>query len=440
MYDGLIAGVHLLAGLNGVVLLNAAVISGTFALLFHFVLSRSQNLFVAALLALVAMAAAQVHMLARPHVFSWLLTLLWVESLCRFEEGKYSALFWLPPLMLSWANLHAGFILGPVLVAIFAAGHIARLPGARSENDRQEINRLAAVFSVCLLASFLTPYGYQLHAHVFQYLSNSYLMNNIEEFASPNFHLPVYRYFELFFVLAIAGVLFARERITVTGLLLLLFALHAGLFAVRNIPIAAIIMSLVLGPLLTGAVVPRSNGHSRYQWLDIPLHAGQSISNGMVQLNRQLRGHTLVLVVVMATIAVALNDGRLLSKPVLAAHFDEKIFPVKATQFLRQQQIRDHLFSSDAWSGYLIYRLYPMTRVYFDDRHDFYGESYVREYGEAVLGTRQWQEPLDHYQVQWVLMPTDSALSSLLRESQDWRIAYEDGVAIVFFRVGKRNK
>ncbi len=88
MYDVVIAAIHHVSGLNGVVLFTAVVISSTFALLFRFILRRSGNLVVAGSLTLLAIAAAQVHMLARPHVLSWLLTLLWVENLCRFEDGE----------------------------------------------------------------------------------------------------------------------------------------------------------------------------------------------------------------------------------------------------------------------------------------------------------------------------------------------------------------
>jgi hypothetical protein len=34
-----------------------------------------------------------------------------------------------------------------------------------------------------------------------------------------------------------------------------------------------------------------------------------------------------------------------------------------------------------------------------------------------------------------VLMPTDSPLSTVLRESHDWRADYDDGLAIVFSRL-----
>src|SRR6201986_2931735 len=94
LYDAIIAAIHHFAGLNGVVLFTALVIATTFALLFHFLLRRSGNLIVSVAVTLLAIATAQVHMLARPHVLSWLLALLWMECLCRFEEGSRRALFW----------------------------------------------------------------------------------------------------------------------------------------------------------------------------------------------------------------------------------------------------------------------------------------------------------------------------------------------------------
>jgi hypothetical protein len=434
MYDVVAAAIHHVSGLNGVVLLTAAVISSTFALLFRFVLRRSGNLLVAGSLTLLAVAAAQVHMLARPHILSWLFVLLWVESLCRFEEGERRALLWLPPMMLLWVNLHAGFILGLGLLGVFIVGSIWKTLTVPRAGDRQKTVQLMAVFAVCLVTTLLTPYGYRLHVHVAQYLSNSFLMNNIDEFTSPNFHVAVYGYFELFIVLAIVGTVLGRDRINATGLLLLLFSVHAGLYAVRNIPISAIILSLVLGPLLTVAVSRECDGQSCPRWLRSMLDAGQAVSDSMTRLERQLRGHGLAAVVMAASVALVLHGGRVFSAQILSAHFDEKTFPVRAAQFIAQRGIRDHLFSTDTWSGYLIYTMYPATRVYFDDRHDFYGEAFIREYGKAFLATRRWREPLDRYQVKWVLMPTDSPLSTVLRGSHDWRIDYDDGLAIVLSR------
>jgi hypothetical protein len=431
MYDVVIAAIHHVSGLNGVVLFTAAVISITFALLFRFILRRSGNLVVAGFLTLLAAAAAQVHMLARPHVLSWLLTLLWVETLYRFEDGEGSVLLWLPPLMLLWVNVHAGFILGLGLLGVFAMGRIwTAVTTARGE--WREVAQLTGILAVCLLTTLLTPYGYRLHVHVYRYLSDSFLMNNIDEFMSPNFHLPVYGYFELFLLVVIAGGV--STRINTSGLLLLLFSLQAGLYAVRNIPISAIIMSMVLGPPLTVAIAPRAEGQPCPRWLRFLRDTGQSISDSMTRMEGQFRGHLLASVTLAASAALVLNGGRAFSTQIISAHFDERIFPAKAAKFIAQRGIRDHLFSSDSWGAYLIYRLYPETKVYFDDRHDYYGEAFVKEYRKAISGSRQWREPLDRYQVKWVLTPADGPLSSLLRESRDWHIDYDDGLAMVFTR------
>jgi hypothetical protein len=118
----------------------------------------------------------------------------------------------------------------------------------------------------------------------------------------------------------------------------------------------------------------------------------------------------------------------------LNAHFNPRVYPVRAARFIAESGIHDHLFTSDSWGAYLIYRLYPETKVYFDDRHDFYGEAFVKQYAATVSAARLWQQPLDRRQVQWVLMPVDAPLSSLLRASSAWRAVYDDGVAILFAR------
>ena len=165
------------------------------------------------------------------------------------------------------------------------------------------------------------------------------------------------------------------------------------------------------------------------------LSAVHDISENMAGMEKQFRGHVLAIGVLAASVAIALNGGRLFSAQIVSAHFDEKTFPVKATEFIVKKGIHDHLFNSDVWSGYLIYRLYPGTKLYFDDRHDFYGEAFIKDYLKAADGTWQWREPLAKYQVKWVLIAADSPLSGVMKESRDWRVEYDDGLAVIFARI-----
>lgn len=434
LYDVIIAGVHHVSGLNGVVLFTAIIISLSFTLLFLFISRRSGSLIIAAALTMLAVNASLIHTLARPHVVSWLFTVLWIEILYRFEEGNRSALLWLPVSMLLWVNIHGGFLLGIVLLAIVTFGHIVRyLPSPCSEN-RAKILQLACVLFVCSSITLLNPYGYKLYGHLYQYLGDKFLMNSITEFMSPNFHAPGYGYFEFFILLAAIAVLFRYGQITATNLLLILFAIHIGLYAARNIPISVIVLSMVFGPLVATVVSPRYSAHLQSRWVASVVDSIHEISGNLASIESSFRGHILVITIVIAVWGLALNGGLFRSKQVLSFHFDENTFPVRATEFVAKRGIKDHLFSTDTWSGYLIYRLYPKTKVYFDDRHDFYGESFIREYLKAVDGTWQWREPLDKYQISWILIPSNSSLSTILKESNDWHVEYDDGIAIVFSR------
>jgi hypothetical protein len=432
LYDAVIGGIHHFAGLNGVVLFSAVVIAATFALLFRFVLRRCGSFVVAAGLTLLGVSAAQVHILARPHILSWLFTLLWVEALYRFEEGQRSALLWLPPLMLLWVNVHGGFILGLVLIALFGCSRIWAFCCEPGDRCRRQILDLTCALGACMAVTLLTPYGYKLHIHVYQYLSNSFLMNSINEFMSPNFHAAGFGYFELFILLSVVAVALAPRKLTATDLLVLLFSMHAGLFAARNIPLAAIMMCLVLGPALADLIAPGRRACP--EWVRSLLERVHEISANMGGMERQFRGHALVLVALAGCGLVALNGGRVFSTQLLSAHFDEGIFPVMATEVIAQKGVRDGLFSPDYWSGYLIYKLYPATKLCFDDRHDFYGEQFVRDYLKTTTGDWRWREMLDKNRVKWALIPAGSPLSSIMKESNAWRLEYDDGIATIFSR------
>ena len=119
----------------------------------------------------------------------------------------------------------------------------------------------------------------------------------------------------------------------------------------------------------------------------------------------------------------------------MSAHFDPQKFPVKAANFLGANGVRQQVFTPDSWGGYLIYQMYPQYLVFMDDRHDFYGEPFVKDYIRVKDLQLGWDAVLNQWKINWVLIPPGSALSNMLKELPEWRVAYDDGVAIVFQRV-----
>lgn len=430
LYDIAVGKLEAACGLNGVVWLTAVVIAAVFARTFRLLIRRGTNLFVALGLVLLAMSASTIHFLARPHVFTWLFTLAWfwildsTEPSLFLRTARHRRRLWiLPLLMLVWVNVHGGFLLGFVLLGIYWLGAVWRSfasKGNRIEDLLQKISaagrarELALVGLISALASLINPYGWTLHAHIYSYLTNRFLMNHIEEFQSPNFHGIAQRCFLALLLVAFAVVIARSRGIGLTKALLLLFAVYAGLSASRNIPIASILLVMVIGPLL--------------------VELDTQFTRRMTAVDSALRGHLLPIAATVLTLAFAAHGGRVGSAQWMDAHFDPKRMPVDAVTFVQQDGIRGPILSPDDWGGYLIYRLYPSNKVVIDDRHDFYGEPFLRSYLTMIHVEPGWEEFLQNHSSGCLLLPRKGTLTQVLSETPAWKAVYTDDVAVVFVR------
>jgi hypothetical protein len=150
-----------------------------------------------------------------------------------------------------------------------------------------------------------------------------------------------------------------------------------------------------------------------------------------------LPGHLWAIAAVVLTCWIAAHGGRLGTTPLMDAHFDAKRFPVHAVDYLEKQGVHGALVGPDYWGGYLIYRLYPRVRMVVDDRHDFYGEEFLKSYLKMVHVEPGWEDFLEQHPAGWVVVPKDSALANMLAETPDWQRAYGDDVAVVFVRLSR---
>lgn len=439
LYDLVAGELESWLGLNGVVWFTAVMIAAVLAGTFRLLVARGTNILVVLLLVLLAMSASMIHFLARPHVVSWLFTLAWFWILQSSEgeperEPRYGRrargrrrLWALPLLMLVWVNVHGGFLVGFVLLGIFWLAAVWRWFAAnesRIEESLEKIGagkRAATLLWVSLLsfaASLVNPYGWKLYEHVYGYLSNRFLMSHIDEFQSPNFHGVAQKCFLALLLITVAALWRRGRELRVSDGLAVLFAVYAGLFASRNIPVSSILLVMAVGPLVC---VP---GFIR------------GFAERMQAVEVGLRGHIWPLVAVVATLLIAANGGRVGTTQWIDAHFDSGRMPVEAVNFAAQHEIAGPALSPDFWGGYLIYRLYPGTRVVVDDRHDLYGEAFFREYLKMVRGEAGWNDFLREHPAGYLVLPRDAAVTSLLRLTPEWKAIYQDDVAVVFVAAG----
>lgn len=467
LYDLVVGKAESVAGLNGVVLFAGLVIAGVFGWTFRLTVRRGSSVPVAAFLVLLAVSASMIHVQARPHVLSWWFTLVWFwlldssgwKSLHGAEQGSTRMVWLLPLLMLVWVNLHGGWLIGFVLLAIYWIS--AAWAWFRAGNDKledvllqlragQRTMQLTLVALAAGVATLANPYGLRLHVHIYHYLSNRFLMDHIDEFQSPNFHGVAQRCFAGLLLIALVALGTKARRVRLSEVLVALFAVYAGLFASRNIPVSSLLLVIVVGPLLSEAVLhirwPRMLGRGRAELRSAgpfgfaqgeqPRAAVPTFSGRMREVELSLRWHFWPVVAVALTCWIAMHGGHLGSKPVMNAHFDVVRFPVDAVSSIERSGSREPVLSPDYWGGYLIYRLHPAVLVVADDRHDLYGEEFFKSYLKMVHLQPGWDDLPRALGVRRILMPKGSPLANILTEHAGWRIVYRDDVAVLFEKVG----
>ena len=442
LYDLMIAAVHNWAGLNGVVWFTALLIALIFALTFRLTLRRGSGLAAAIVFLLLAFGSSAIHMFARPHVVTWLFAVFWFVLLDSTENSaigpgtKCSSrwLLCLPLMMLLWVNLHGGFLLGFILLGIYLLNGVVQYLGKVEHRieTKKWLQQLGAATLLSVLAGLVNPFGYKLYAHVYAYLTDRWLMNHIDEFQSPNFHGAAQQCFVGLVLLTFITLAATRAKPRLSQWLVILFGVYSGFYAARNLPTSSLLLTLIAAPLLSKSFTQGEENTDLPSPVQKLFKSFGSFSRRMEAFDWNLNGHLWPVAAIVIGFVICSHGGKLAGRQLMNARFSSQHFPVQAAGFIAQQNIPGPIFCPDSWGGYLIYRLYPKTLVYVDDRHDLYGSQFFKNYLKIVQVEPEWQRELQATGVHWVLLPEGSSLANVLKETKDWKITYEDHTSVLF--------
>jgi hypothetical protein len=414
-----------IAHLDGVVWLCAVLIATTFAVLYRHAVRRSGSRVLSLAFVLLAVGATRLHWLARPHLFTMLMVVVWTDGLERLRTGRLRRWWLLPILMLLWANLHGGFIAGFLIWAAYGAGYLWerwKETGGGSTAPPGLGRRLVNVGVASLLVSFLNPVGWRVWTTLLGFVGNRYLVSHTVEYLPPDLREP--GSWPFLVMIALSAVLLPRIRKHLPPAWVLLLAgwTALGLFGARNIPLYA----LVATPILAEAAGGRRRG-------DVDARGVWGLEARLAATEASLRGHlwpmlaTLLLALVLASGVPADFAGQ-------GNRFDPSAFPVEAVDWIEANPVQGRVFNYFTWGGYLLYRLWPRETVFIDGQTDFYGEALTREYENVLELEDGWRDVLRRYRVDWVLMPASSKLALALKSDPGWRLAHEDSTADVLVR------
>jgi hypothetical protein len=406
-------------GLDGIVLLTALVIMLTWGIVYHQALRKSKSFFLALIFIGLGVAASQIHVLPRPHIFTYLLTAIWITLLESIEESKIRSWPLLPFVMLLWVNLHGMFVLGIAILGIYLVGDFldnASLSWFHTNRARSLLLGSALSF----LATFFSPSGPKIWEAIASLGSNAYITSRIPEYQSPNFHLPETWPFIIILLLTILGLAPAETKLSWKQILLLVSFTGLALYTSRMIPIFAIVVT----PIAALAIA---------DWLrdDYSRNRLFRLEENMYRINSTSNGFVWIFAVVLFA-ALLLKSGRTLDPQAHGNAFDERFFPVKAVSWLEKHPQAGHMFNEFDWGGYLLLNLWPNQQIFMDGHTHIYGEALTREYEQVITQGNRWEEILNKYDVKWIIIRVNTSLANALSASADWMTAYEDQTAIIF--------
>jgi hypothetical protein len=386
------------AGWTGPVVLAAAAIAATYALLARFLAARLNDS-VTLIFISTALALTVPHLLARPHVLAMPFMVLWIGGMMAAADRREAPPLWLLLNMVLWANLHGGFVFGLMMVGPIALDAVVN---AQADTRKSLVLRWAAFGLAALLASFCNPYGWNALLASQKILNLGSALQLILEWHATDFSR--FGAFEVCLLLGVGLALYRGVTLPVTRILILLGLLHMALSQGRAAEILALVAPLVLATPLARQI-------------------GAAASSSEAASPRGALIAVATVAVLTGTVAYA------------AVHrFEPNLrgAPVTAVTELKKLNV-SRVFNDYDFGGYLIYR---GVDTFIDGRTELFGEKFFVDHNAAsgLMEPENLFRLLDQYKIEATLMRTQSAATKLFDHLDGWEKVYSDEIATIHVR------
>jgi hypothetical protein len=414
-------GLYRLGGLWALIVFFAAVITATFALVYAAMRQKGIYPMLAAFMTAVAFMCSSGSWGPRIQMLSLFFLALYSLILNRYlQRPSRRLLIALPAIMLLWANIHGGFVLGLALIAAFIVGEWLNAVTGRRNLDGTQQRDLALALVASFVITIVNPHTFRLLLYPLTFVLPNAYTNIIQESASPNFHLPVMMIFEALLLILLASVAIARPRLNWTNLLILVGFTHLALSQVRNVPVWAVVVSPLVAMYLAQAALALRPG-----LMTLTPHRGR-VTRRKATINTAL-----IVLVLLTYVSIG---SRYVNARALA-RTERTGFPVGAVRYMGHHRLPSRVFVSYSWGGYLLWHLFPRYRDYMDSRADtLFNNRILRDYVTMYSAAPGWRSTLDHYHVQDVLIERGAPLAQTLALDPRWILAYRDHESVLYTR------
>ncbi|MBM4251138.1 MAG: hypothetical protein FJ146_04150 [Deltaproteobacteria bacterium] len=420
-------GVHALTDFVGLSLFYCLLVGGATAVI-SFSAWRDMRSWVVVAATLIALPMISYRTEVRPEGISLLLSAITYGMINGYSRGRLKAI-WLPallPLMVLWVNCHIYFFFGLLIIGAFTAQALLHLYFIVEPVERSaallKFKLLALLLLTSCMVTVINPEGWNLATYPFRIFNNyGYMIvenQGIPFFIRRGMHFPVF------------------GPVYVALLVMFVLTLRVAIKCARRLPFATTALCALLALMALSAI----RNIAMFGLFFVPT-ACQTLAE--IKSSRWRNG-LMVLATLMATFSFILPTG---SQFLSEIGIGLKPGALDAANFYGAQRLKGPLFNNYDIGGYLIYSLFPDTKVFVDNRPEAYPARFLTEaYVPAQEDNTKWQE-LDaalHFNVIFFNWHdyTPAGQTFLIHRINDpeWAPIYVDPYALILVRRTTENQ
>lgn len=335
----------------------------------------------------------------RAQVFGWMF-LAAIMYLLRCVPGRGK--WWIVPLVAVWANMHASAMLGPALLALWAAGTAVQ---ERAWNAKVREYVLLALASAG--AVFLTPLGYRLPLYALELL-HSPIRGAISEWQPVSLSAFSFTFGALVLIAGVCILGVERSR-RWPELFVIAAVTYLAITAARNVPVCAIVLAPVVAESLTKKYLP-----------------------ARLRANTIFAERPILAILYACSFAAALLSVVMLSASPEVAR---RTLPEGAIARLAAIPGTHRLYCEDfAWCSLAL--SHRNLQEFIDGRCDPFPLPVWKDYVTVYRTKGNWRAVLDRRGVDAIIVQKKHALARAMPSWRGWRLVYADDDYRLFVRSG----
>jgi hypothetical protein len=417
--------IYKLGGPALVIFTFSLIITAAYSLIFWICLRISNSWRMAAFGILFAVALGLNDWNVRPQGITFLIAAFYLLAIYKYNQGlRWTWLIILPLGMLVWVNSHGTFVIGIAILGIWwgqiVFDAIRKRMATKQPFDKRSVFLPSIFLVITTLACLANPRGWGIVDYVKTLTGNSVIQNLVTEWAPPSFN-------------SILGTIFFLGLLG-ASIILALSPKRPNFFQVVTFLVFSILslktsrgivwFGIVMAPI----VVDHLSAIINQFWV-----SKQHSTPG--EGSRTVNIILAILIVGMGVLSLPWFKS-ILPLPAAKAGLISAETPVKATEFLLEENPPKNLFNAMSFGSYLIWSAYPDYQVFVDSRIELFPAKVWMDYLNISNANGNWEGLLEEYGINTLML--SSAKQPLLINAIDasaiWSMIYKDHNTYIYTR------